>query len=83
MNILGDLMTSLSSLDGRRAMVKQVSSSGKQHLLKDQTHLGTLNSWILEYSNAPLCEDFLCDMIRLVGRLKLELKVIFRKSWGW
>uniref|UniRef100_A0A7S2X317 Amine oxidase domain-containing protein n=1 Tax=Chloropicon primus TaxID=1764295 RepID=A0A7S2X317_9CHLO len=72
-----ELMGSLKSLDGKRAFVKQCIARGDKTnylgALKEK-HLGLLNSWILEFADAPLCTDFICDCIRLLNKLNLEIK---------
>ena len=77
-----DLMRTLTSLDGRKAFVKQVSSPGRLEKVPDRMEFcSLLNGWILEYADAPLCEDFVCAMVKVVHRLKLTLQEV-RESKG-
>ena len=78
-----EMMENLKSLDGKKAFVKQVSSN-TQHikLVSGIEDFDIINSWIMDYIDAPLCADFVCEILRLLIKLNLHLDQIRASGLG-
>ena len=75
------LMEGLKSLDGKKAFTKQISMSGNLNLVSSEIQtLSILSAWIEEYIDAPLCEDFICDLLKLILKLNLDLQQIIASA---
>ena len=78
-----NLMQSLKSLDGRKAFTKEISVSGNLSLVSSEIgRLSILNGWINEYVDERQCEDFVCNLCKLIFKLNLDLQQIKESSLG-